>query len=183
MERVYSPRIEDCVSFLIGKAGQQITRRSRDALAALGITPVQCAVLNVLWETDRQSLAEIGARLVLDSATMTGVADRLEAANLLERGPAPSGDRRVSCLELTASGRSLKVPAQAAMKRVNREVVAELAEKAPDFWRALRQVGQVRPPPDAPERGRGEAVVGSDRPLERPEAGTRSRRRASRRLP
>lgn len=164
MERKHSPRIEDCVSFLIGKTAQQVTRRSRDALAEHGITPVQYAVLNVLWEKDGQSLAEIGARLVLDSATMTGVADRLEAAGLVARGPAANGDRRVSCLLLTESGRALAAPAQAAMERVNLEVVGELAELAPDFWRALRQIGRVEPPaatiavPDAPVAGAAPAA-------------------------
>lgn len=138
--------IEDCVSFLVGKAAQQITRRCRDALAEFGITPVQYAVLNVLWEEDGQSLAEIGARLVLDSATMTGVADRLEASGLVARGPAANGDRRVSCLLLTAAARILAGPAQEALERVNGEVVAELGKDAGSFWQALREIGKVDAP-------------------------------------
>jgi DNA-binding MarR family transcriptional regulator len=143
-DATYTPRIEDCVSFLIGKTAQQITRRARDALADLGITPVQYAVLNVLWEKDGQSLAEIGARLVLDSATMTGVADRLEASGMVSREAHPNGDRRVSYLQLAEAGRALSAPAQAALERVNREVAGELGEKAADFWAALRQIGNVR---------------------------------------
>lgn len=139
--------IEDCVSFLVGKAAQQITRRCRDALTQFGITPVQYAVLNVLWEKDGQSLAEIGARLVLDSATMTGVADRLEASGLVARGPAANGDRRVSCLLLTPAARALAAPAQEVMERVNHEVAAELRTGAGAFWEALRQLGNVEAPP------------------------------------
>lgn len=153
--------IEDCASFLIGKAAQQITRRCRDALAAFGITPVQYAVLNVLWERDGQSLAEIGARLVLDSATMTGVADRLEVAGLVTRGPAPSGDRRVSCLYLGEPAHVLAAPAQAALERVNREVAAELGPAATAFWQSLRVVGNVAPAtpaPAAPARRRAAAA-------------------------
>lgn len=149
MSRSCLRSIEDCVSFLVGKTAQQITRRSRDALAAFGITPVQYAVLNVLWERDGQSLAEIGARLVLDSATMTGVADRLEAAGLVARGAAPNGDRRVSCLLLTQSARTLAGPAQEVMERVNNEVAAELGKGAGNFWEALRQVGSVEAPADS----------------------------------
>ncbi len=139
--------IEDCVSFLVGKTAQQITRRSREALAAFGITPVQYALLNVLWERDGQSLAEIGARLVLDSATMTGVADRLEVAGLVVRGPASNGDRRVICLLLTPAARALAGPAQDVMERVNHEVAAELGADAGGFWEALRQLGSVEAPP------------------------------------
>ena len=143
LKMVYTPRIEDCVSFLTGKAAQQITRRSREALAELGITPVQYAVLNLLWERDGQSLAEIGTRLVLDSATMTGVADRLESGGLASRTLDPLGDRRVTCLQLTQDGKQVAVPAQVAMERVNLQVAADLGDKAADFWNALRQVGNV----------------------------------------
>jgi DNA-binding MarR family transcriptional regulator len=149
----YSPRIEDCIRFLVGKAAQQITRRCRDALADLSITPVQYAVLNVLWERDGQSLAELGARLLLDSATMTGVADRLEAAGLVSRGPAVNGDRRVSRLLLTEAGHALAGPAQAILERVNGEVAAELGAGAGDLWRALRLVGRVDASPAPPGAG------------------------------
>jgi len=162
MSKILRP-IEDCASFLIGKAAQQITRRSRDALAQFGITPVQYAVLNVLWEKDGQSLAEIGARLVLDSATMTGVADRLEAARLVTRGPAANGDRRVSCLLLASSAQALAAPAQAAMERVNCEVESELGGKAVDFWRALRMVGSVETAPVSTSGRPGVATSIADR--------------------
>ncbi len=138
-----SARIEDCVSFLVGKAAQRITRRCRDALAPLGITPVQYAVLNVLWERDAQSLAELGNRLVLDSATMTGVADRLVAAGLVTRAADPGGDRRISLLMLEPAGKALQAEAQAVLAAVNRAVVDELGSQAGPFWQALRQVGEV----------------------------------------
>jgi len=172
--------IEDCVSFLVGKAAQQITRRCRDALIPFGITPVQYAVLNVLWEKDGQSLAEIGARLVLDSATMTGVADRLEASGLVARGPAPNGDRRVSCLLLTAAARTLAGPAQDALERVNGEVVAELGADAGRFWQALREIGKVDAPagsraPAPPAKPKSPPAAARTRPAPVPRRGARGR--------
>jgi DNA-binding MarR family transcriptional regulator len=130
-------RIEDCISFLTGKAAQAITRLTRERLAAHGVTPVQYAVLQVLWERDGQSGAEIGQRLVLDSATMTGVIDRLEKLGLIARQADPE-DRRVNRLVLTAAGRSLKAPLQTTMDAVNAEVAEGLGREAPAFWRMLR---------------------------------------------
>ena len=98
-------RLEDCISFLIGKAAQQVTRRAREILAPYGVTPVQYAVLKVLWEADGRSGAELGARLVLDSASITGVVDRLEKHGLVER-TRPKHDRRVQFIELTDAGMS-----------------------------------------------------------------------------
>jgi MarR family transcriptional regulator, organic hydroperoxide resistance regulator len=137
-------RIEDCVSFLVGKAAQQVARRARDRLAPHGVTPVQYAVLRALWERDGQSGAELGARLAIDSATTTGVVDRLEAAGLLARRPDPGGDRRVHRAVLTDRARALQPALDAAMDGLNAEVAAELGADAATVWAALRRLGGVQ---------------------------------------
>lgn len=137
-------RIEDCISFLVGKAAQQVARRARDKLAPHGVTPVQYAVLRALWERDGQSGAELGARLSIDSATTTGVIDRLEAAGLLDRRPDAGGDRRIHRAVLTGRGRSLQAALDRAMDGLNAEVAAEMGEaEATALWAALRRLGGV----------------------------------------
>ena len=136
-------RVEDCISFLIGKAAQQIARRARERLAVHGVTPTQYAVLKVLWERDGLSGAELGGRLLIDSATITGMADRLQAAGLLERRP-HGGDRRVHSLVLTGPGRALQAPLDAAMDQLNDEVAREMGEAAPALWASLRRLGETR---------------------------------------
>jgi len=136
-------RIEDCISFLVSKAAQQVARRTREKLSAWGVTPAQYAVLRVLWDEDGQAGAAVGARLVIDSATITGVIDRLEGTGLLERR-ADGGDRRVHRLFLTAQGRALQAPLDAEMDHLNAAVAAELAGAAPALWDGLRRLGDVR---------------------------------------
>lgn len=136
-------RVEDCISFLIGKAGQQIARRAREKLVAHGVTPTQYAVLKVLWERDGQSGAELGGRLLMDSATITGVADRLQAAGLLERRP-HGEDRRVHSLFLTGQGRALQAPLDVAMDQLNGEVAREMGGQAPTLWASLRRLGEAK---------------------------------------
>jgi len=135
--------VEQCISFLVGKAAQQMSRRARDKLSAWGVTPSQYAVLRVLWEQDGQPGAAIGARLVIDSATITGLIDRLETAGLLDRRT-DGGDRRVHRLFLTGQGRALQAPLDAAMDQLNAEVDAELGERAPGLRDALRRLGEAR---------------------------------------
>lgn len=135
--------VEDCISFLIGKAGQQVARRAREKLAAHGVTPTQYAVLKVLWERDGQSGAELGGRLLMDSATTTGVVDRLQAAGLLERRPHDQ-DRRVHSLFLTAQGQALQAPLDAAMDQLNDEVARGMSGQAPTLWAALRRLGEAK---------------------------------------
>lgn len=113
-------QIEECLSFYLGKAYQRVTQSAKQRLAPYGVTPTQYALLKVLWEQDEQSGAELGERLVLDSATMTGLLDRLEQAELIER-KAHVTDRRVNSVVLTARGRSLQGPLDREMDQMNQE--------------------------------------------------------------
>jgi MarR family transcriptional regulator, organic hydroperoxide resistance regulator len=112
--------IEDCLSFMLGKAYQRVNQLSKERMAAHGVTPVQYAVLHVLWEQDGQSGAALGERLKLDSATMTGVLDRLTTSNLIERRAHPD-DRRVNRIFLTAQGKTLQPVLEKIMDKVNNE--------------------------------------------------------------
>lgn len=134
-------RLEDCLSFLIGKAQQQVTKASRAALEAYGVTPVQFAILKVLWERDGLNGAELCSRLVLDSATMTGLIDRMEAGGWLERRADPGGDRRMSRVYLTEKGAQLEKPLVEAMDRVNTQFIKALGkDRAANLWRDLEAV-------------------------------------------
>src|SRR5215510_9350897 len=119
-------RIEECISFLLGKAYQQVNQAAKRRLAAFGVTPVQYALLKVLWERDGQTGSELGDRLLLDSATITGVLDRLERAGLLERR-ADAADRRVHRIFVTARGRDLQPALDRVMDTLNSEFLARLA--------------------------------------------------------
>jgi MarR family transcriptional regulator, organic hydroperoxide resistance regulator len=113
-------RIEDCISFLLGKAYQQVNQIAKRRMAPYGVTPVQYALLHVLWEQDGQSGADLGARLRLDAATMTGILDRLVHGGLIERRPHPT-DRRIHCVFLTEAGRALQAPLDREADLVNSE--------------------------------------------------------------
>jgi DNA-binding MarR family transcriptional regulator len=68
------------------------------------VTAIQFAVLQALWQRRGATATELSDYLVIDSATITGVIDRLSKTGALERRPDPS-DRRAYRLYLTASGK------------------------------------------------------------------------------
>ena len=105
------------------------------------MTPVH-AVLEVLWERDGQSAAKIGGRLVLDSATITGVLDRIEKLGLIARG-ADTGDRRVNRITLTLAGHARQASLQPVMDAINAEVAERLGPDAPELWRLLRKLAAI----------------------------------------
>lgn len=113
-------RIEDCLNFYLGKAYQRVNQVTKQRLTTYGITPGQYALLKVLWERDDQSGAELAERLSLDSATMTGLLDRLEHAGLVER-KAHETDRRINLIALTARGRDLQSPLDHEIDQLNQD--------------------------------------------------------------
>jgi len=69
------------------------------------LTDAQFNVLVQLKYSDKKALsqAELGRRLVVNKADMTGIVDRLERTGLVERSAHPS-DRRVNLVRMTAEG-------------------------------------------------------------------------------
>lgn len=113
-------RLDDQLCFALYRASRALTRAYGPLLAPLGLTYPQYLVLLVLWERDAQSVKELGARLALDSGTLTPLLKRLEQQGLVRRQRAAE-DERVVRVALTAQGRALRsraseVPAQLACR-------------------------------------------------------------------
>ncbi|AWK85619.1 MarR family winged helix-turn-helix transcriptional regulator [Azospirillum thermophilum] len=93
--------------FALHSATLAFNRRYKPLLDELGLTYPQYLVMLVLWERDGVTVTEIGSRLFLDSATLTPLLKRLEAAGMVTRERDPEDERRVR-IRLTAQGRSLR---------------------------------------------------------------------------
>jgi DNA-binding MarR family transcriptional regulator len=78
------------------------------SLAAAGkeVTLPQYRVLVVLASRGPQRVSELAERLAVNSSSATRMCDRLAAQGLVERESSPS-DRRVVCVHITKSGRTL----------------------------------------------------------------------------
>ncbi|WBA82798.1 MarR family transcriptional regulator [Endozoicomonas sp. GU-1] len=108
------------VCFPLYSASNAVVRTYRPLLDKLDLTYAQYLVMMVLWENDGISVKDIGARLHLDSGTLTPLLKRLEGKGLVERGRSEQ-DERVRVLKLTEEGTGLKkealqVPAQMKCK-------------------------------------------------------------------
>jgi DNA-binding MarR family transcriptional regulator len=87
-----------------------VTRAYQPLLAPLGLTYPQYLVMLVLWEKDGLTVGQLGERLHLDSATLTPLLKRLEAAGHVQRLRDTADERRLR-LQLSASGRALQAQA------------------------------------------------------------------------
>jgi MarR family transcriptional regulator, organic hydroperoxide resistance regulator len=117
----------DCIFFQIAKVNQIATRFLGQKVSSLNITPVQAMVLGFLDEEDQITSSELGKRTELDSATLTGILDRLETAKLIERQGNPD-DRRSIRIHLTVKGKALSTEAAKAITWANKDFLAFLTE-------------------------------------------------------
>jgi DNA-binding MarR family transcriptional regulator len=88
--------------------GTMISKTSYVYFREYGITDAQFNVLIQLRYTKQSTLsqADLGRRLVVNKADMTGIVDRLEKAGLVERTDHPK-DRRVNVIKITRNGRDM----------------------------------------------------------------------------
>jgi DNA-binding MarR family transcriptional regulator len=128
--------LEDCIVFLLSKAQQRAYQTSKTILQPYGVTPVQYALLHLLWEKEGQHGAELGERLRLDSATITGLLDRLAHQGLVERKPDPK-DRRVNRIYVTERGRTLEKSLTEAMKQSNQNILADFTEEETQLLKSM----------------------------------------------
>ncbi len=103
--------------FALYSASHAMTRTYKPMLDQLGLTYPQYLVLLVLWEGDAILVKDIGARLFLDSGTLTPLLKRLEGNGLLSRNRDPHDERQVRIV-LTAQGRALRARAAAIPEQV-----------------------------------------------------------------
>lgn len=109
-----------------------ITERVR----ALGLSVPQCDVLTTLTEREGVSQQELAERLYVTKGNISGLIDRLVAADLVERRSI-AGDKRSHAIYLTAQGRSLAEQGIA----VQREFVTQtLGRLPPEQLAALDQL-------------------------------------------
>jgi DNA-binding MarR family transcriptional regulator len=111
-----------------------LPRRSA-ILAAHGLTPMQAKALQALVPEAPLTMSALANQMFCDPSNITGVADRLEAAGLVERRPSAQ-DRRVKTLVLTPAGER----ARDAMVRdmsVPPPAIASLSEEDAEQLRAI----------------------------------------------
>ena len=67
----------------------------------------QGRILYVLWQEDGITISQLSGKTSLANTTLTSMLDRMEAAGLVSRIPAPN-DRRALLIRLTEKARSLQ---------------------------------------------------------------------------
>jgi MarR family transcriptional regulator, organic hydroperoxide resistance regulator len=127
---------DNCIFFQLAKASQTGIKFMSQKISGLNITPVQAMVIGFLVEEDQIMAGELGKKVELDSATLTGILDRLETAQLIERKGNPD-DRRSVKIYLTKLGKETGVEAKKLIEEANKKFLADFTENEKRELRGL----------------------------------------------
>ena len=117
---------EDCIVFLLAKAYQRAHGVFKKRLLGYGLTPVQHLILEALWHEEGLSSGDIGKKLVLDSATLSGVLDRMAEKEWIIKGT-DEEDKRFLRVYLTDRARALKPRLTMEREQVNEEILGRFS--------------------------------------------------------
>ena len=109
---------DDCIIFLLAKAYQKAHGDFKKRLQSYGLTPIQHLILEVLWGKDGLSASDIGKKLVLDGATLSGVLDRLAGGGWIIKKP-DTDDKRVLRNYLNSKSKELQPKLSEARDQTN----------------------------------------------------------------
>ena len=137
-------KVQDCVFFQLAKASRAGAGFWAKKVEHLGVTASQAMVINVLGEEDCVPSHILCRKLQITSATMTGILDRLEKMDLIERKPHPD-DRRAILVCLTSQGRTHAIEINTIMITANDAFLSELEPgESKKFKSFLKQVSLER---------------------------------------
>jgi DNA-binding MarR family transcriptional regulator len=120
-------RLENILGFHLRMAGVAIYQDFSAAMAGIGLTQKQVAVMELISENPGASQIEIAGRLAMDRATMMALVNRLEERDLVERRPS-SVDRRRQELHLTGHGAATLEKCRLAIDDHERRLTARFSE-------------------------------------------------------
>ena len=98
----------DCLCLQVGRVARKMSKVTRKKLASYGLTTTQFFLLTALYEGDGVPISVLAQKVALDKATLTGLLDRLERDDFIER-KADLDDRRAIRIFLTPKAESLRV--------------------------------------------------------------------------
>lgn len=100
-------QIEQALCFNLYTASRLMSQAYVKPLKAINLTYLQFLVMNLLWNADNVTLKQLGARLYLDSGTLTPVINRLVKQKLIVKKKSKN-DGRETFVVLTQQGRNLE---------------------------------------------------------------------------
>lgn len=131
--------LAEYLCFAVYSANLAFGRAYKPMLDQLGLTYTQYIAVVALAEEDDQTVGSLGAKLFLESNTLTPMLKKLEAMGYVERQRDPA-DERIVRVRLTRSGRKLRDKAT----ELNTPLLAATGLSPDEFSRVQKSIAALR---------------------------------------
>lgn len=137
-EEYESLKLDRQLCFPLYAVSREIVKRYKPFLDVIDLTYTQYITMMVLWEQEKILVKELGAKLFLDTGTLTPVLNALERKGLAVRERSETDKRDVYVL-ITDKGMTLREPAAEIPKKIGGCVPLAL-EDAVTLYRILHEL-------------------------------------------
>lgn len=125
---------ENCICFQLGRLSRKITREYRDQISEFNLTHSQFFMLMAIIDFEGSLPSQLADKVDSDRATITGLIDRLERDEWVERRPVP-GDRRALSIYLSTKSHNIKDQLISIFNGINGQFIDRYTQKE---WRQLQ---------------------------------------------
>lgn len=135
--------MHECINYLLSVAQHNVNQYLSQKLACYDLTPSQYSVLDCLWVNGGCCTPkQMADRLFIENSTISGILDRLQKKELLDR-VINADNRREVLVTLTEKGRELEIPIHGIIDEINERVLADFSKKEiEDLKHQLRIIGE-----------------------------------------
>lgn len=119
--------LKQCINFLLSVSQNKVFKYFSKLLEEYGVTPAQYGVLNCLWREGQLSPKQIGEMVHLEAPTVSGILDKMQKAELIERSVDPNNRRNVLVIA-TEKSNEIREEVEAATNKLNDKVLQDLTE-------------------------------------------------------
>ena len=115
------------ICFKLSRVMRKVQRYYESNLSSFGITPVQFYVLSALWENDGVKFKDLARSLNMDGSTLTGILDRMERLDFVERRNDPE-DRRSLLIFLKEKAKQIQLEVISLAEKLNQKIKEDFNE-------------------------------------------------------
>ena len=131
-------KLENQLCFPLYACAKEVVRRYKPFLSELDLTYTQYIAMMVLWEEKEINVKDLGAKLYLDSGTLTPLLKKLESKGYINRERSDADERNL-IITITESGEKLKDKAADVPMKVGACINLE-PEKAKFLYQTLYEI-------------------------------------------
>ncbi|KTR59738.1 MarR family transcriptional regulator [Exiguobacterium indicum] len=128
--------LTECINFLLSVSQNKVFKQFSNELDQYHVTPAQYGVLNCLWKHDTLAPRRIAEMLHLEPSTVSGILDKMQQADLIDRSVDVTNRRNV-LVRCTQKAIALQTDIEATVAELNQSLTQHASREELDIVRQV----------------------------------------------